>query len=58
LEGQLEVRKAVDRAKGRLIDEHGMSEQDAFSFIQQTAMSGRSTMLDVANRVIDGLLEP
>ena len=58
LEGQLEVRKAVDRAKGRLIDDHGMSEQDAFSFIQQTAMSGRSTMLDVANRVIDGLLEP
>ena len=58
LEGQLEVRKAVDRAKGRLIDAHGMSEQDAFSFIQQTAMSGRSTMLDVANRVVDGLLEP
>jgi len=58
LEGQLEVRKVVDRAKGRLIDNHGMSEQDAFAFIQQTAMSGRSTMLDVANRVVDGLLEP
>ena len=58
LEGQLEVRKVVDRAKGRLIDNHGMSEQDAFAFIQQTAMSGRSTMLEVANRVIDGLLEP
>lgn len=58
LEGQLEVRKVVDRAKGRLIDNHGMSEQDAFAFIQQTAMSGRFTMLDVANRVVDGLLEP
>lgn len=58
LEGQLEARKAVDRAKGRLMDDHGMSEQDAFAFIQKTAMSERSTMLDVANLVIGGFLKP
>ena len=58
LQDQLEARKAVDRAKGLLMDEHGMTEQDAFGFIQQTAMSERSTMLDVAKRVICGLLEP
>lgn len=58
LQDQLEARKAVDRAKGLLMDEHGMTEQDAFGFIQQTAMSERSTMLDVAKSVIGGLLEP
>ena len=58
LQDQLEARKAVDRAKGLLMDEHGMTEQNAFGFIQQTAMSERSTMLDVAKRVIGGLLEP
>ena len=38
LEDQLETRKVVDRAKGRLMDGHGLSEQDAFNFIQKTAM--------------------
>lgn len=58
LEDQLETRKAVDRAKGRLMDEHGLTEQDAFGFIQKTAMSGRATMLDVAKQVIEGQLTP
>ncbi|MCS5689982.1 uncharacterized protein METZ01_LOCUS38362 [marine metagenome] len=58
LQDQLEARKAVDRAKGRLMDDHGISEQEAFEFIQKTAMSKRSTMLDVANKIIGGLLEP
>ena len=58
LEDQLETRKAVDRAKGRLMDEHGLTEQDAFGFIQRSAMSGRASMLDVANQVIEGQLTP
>mgnify|MGYP003340041878 CR=1 FL=1 len=58
LEDQLETRKAVDRAKGRLMDRHGLTEQDAFQFIQRRAMSDRSTMLDVAREVIDGRLAP
>ena len=34
LEEQLETRKVVDRAKGQLMDGHGLTEGDAFSFIQ------------------------
>ncbi|MEM1335060.1 MAG: response regulator [Actinomycetota bacterium] len=55
---QLESRKAIDRAKGRLIDEHGMSEQASFAFIQKTAMSERTKMRDVAERIIAGSLTP
>ncbi|MGA0885365.1 MAG: ANTAR domain-containing response regulator [Ilumatobacteraceae bacterium] len=55
---QLAARKLVDRAKGILIDEFAMSEGDAFSFIQRTAMSERVRMRDVADRIIDGELRP
>ncbi len=55
---QLESRKVIDRAKGVLIDEVGLSEADAFSFIQKTAMSGRTRMRDVADRILDGSLRP
>jgi AmiR/NasT family two-component response regulator len=55
---QLAARKAIDRAKGILIDECGMRESDAFSFIQRTAMSERSRMRDVAERILDGSLRP
>ena len=55
---QLEARKIVDRAKGVLIDECGMREQDAFTFIQRTAMSERSRMKDVAERILTGALRP
>jgi len=55
---QLEARKVIDRAKGRLIDEHGMKEQEAFAFIQRTAMKDRSRMRDVADRILSGELAP
>jgi response regulator NasT len=55
---QLAARKLVDRAKAVLIDECAMSEGDAFSFIQRTAMSERVRMRDVADRIIDGELRP
>ena len=58
LEEQLETRKVVDRAKGRLMDEHGMGENDAFSFIQKTAMRQRQTMKAVAEQIISGDLTP
>ncbi len=58
LSQQLETRKLVDRAKGRLIDDHGMSENDAFRFVQTTAMKSRSQMRDVAQQIIDGELRP
>jgi two-component system, response regulator PdtaR len=55
---QLEARKIIDRAKGVLIDAHGMKEADAFTFIQRTAMSERSRMREVAERILDGSLQP
>ena len=55
---QLEARKIIDRAKGRLIDEFGLKEQEAFSFIQRTAMKDRSRMRDVAEKILSGELEP
>jgi two-component system, response regulator PdtaR len=58
LEDQLETRRVVDRAKGMLMDRHGMREGDAFRFIQQTAMRERQTMKVVARRIIDGELVP
>jgi response regulator NasT len=56
LEQQLETRKVVDRAKGVLMDRHGMGEGDAFSFIQKRAMAERTTMKAVAERVLAGEL--
>ena len=58
LEEQLETRKAIDRAKGILMDEVGMKEQEAFAFIQRTAMSERTKMRDVADRIITQGLRP
>ena len=58
LEEQLETRKAVDRAKGQLMDQGGLSEAAAFAFIQKTAMKERQTMRSVAQRILDGDLTP
>jgi len=55
---QLESRKLIDRAKGILMDECSMREQDAFTYLQRTAMSERSRMREVAERVINGTLRP
>jgi response regulator NasT len=55
---QLESRKVIDRAKGVLMDELGMSETEAFAFVQRTAMSERTRMRDVADRILDGSLRP
>jgi response regulator NasT len=55
---QLETRKLVDRAKGTLMDKHGLSEAEAFRFVQKTAMDTRATLKSVAQDVVDGNLEP
>ena len=50
---RLEVRKLVDRAKGVLQESLGVSEPDAFRWIQKTAMDLRLSMRDVAQGVLD-----
>ena len=50
---RLETRKAVDVAKGLLQEGFGLSEPDAFRWIQKTAMDLRKSMREVAEGVID-----
>jgi response regulator NasT len=58
LEQQLETRRWVDRAKGRLMDDRGATEKEAFAFIQRTAMNNRMPMVEVARKIVEGTLEP
>ena len=53
LADRLEDRKTIDRARGVLMDEVGLSETDAFRFIQQAAMNERANMADVARQVLE-----
>ncbi len=54
LQQRLETRKLIDRAKGILMTEYGMTEPQAFRWIQKTSMDRRLTMREVAQAVIDG----
>jgi response regulator NasT len=55
---RLETRKLVDRAKGVLQARFGLSEPDAFRWIQKAAMDKRTSMRDVARVVLDDSAEP
>ena len=50
---RLESRKIVDRAKGFLMKTLAISEPEAFSWIQKTAMDKRVSMKSVAEAVLD-----
>ena len=52
LEERLETRKAVERAKGVLMSERGMTEAEAFRFIQQRAMNERTSMKLLAEQIL------
>ena len=56
LRERLEVRKVLDRAKGRLQAERGLSEPEAFRWIQKTSMNRRVSMRAVAEAVLAGEL--
>ena len=57
-EDKLETRRLVDGAKGLLMERSGITEPEAFGFIQKTAMGTRTRMIDVARQVLEGTLEP
>jgi response regulator NasT len=52
LEERLETRKVVERAKGRLMSDQGMTEAEAFRWIQRTAMNERTSMKALAERIL------
>ncbi len=53
LQDRLETRKLIDRAKGVLMKALNLSEPQAFSWIQRTAMDRRMSMKAVAEAVIN-----
>jgi two-component system, response regulator PdtaR len=57
-EDKLVTRRVVDEAKTILMDRNELPEDEAFSFIQQTAMKTRARMRDVAQQIVDGTLTP
>ncbi|MGV0627234.1 ANTAR domain-containing response regulator [Mycolicibacter minnesotensis] len=58
LSEQLETRKLVERAKGVLQNTQGLSEPEAFKWIQRAAMDKRTTMRQVAEVVLANLDTP
>jgi two-component system, response regulator PdtaR len=57
LRDRLEVRKLLDRAKGLLQADRGITEAEAFRWIQKTSMDRRMTMRAVAEEVLQAAQE-
>ena len=53
LKERLATRKVVEQAKGRLMADRGMSEADAFRWIQRTAMNERTSMKALAQAILE-----
>lgn len=52
LQEKLETRKLIDRAKGILMEEHKLSETEAYRRIQLQSMNARKSMKEVAEAII------
>jgi len=52
LEDRLEARKTIEKAKGKLMTEQGITEAEAFRHIQRTAMNERTSMKALAERIL------
>ena len=52
LEDRLEARKTIEKAKGKLMADQGVSEAEAFRHIQRTAMNERTSMKALAERIL------
>ena len=51
----LQNRKTIERAKGVLMKRHRWSEAEAFRRLQRAAMNRRTTMVDLAQSVLNGV---
>ncbi len=52
LKKTLEARKLIERAKGLLMEQEGLSEREAFAKIQRKSMDSRTPMVEVAKAII------
>lgn len=50
---QLSERKAIDRAKGLLMQRQGLSEDEAYARLRKTAMDKGLRLAEVAQRILD-----
>ena len=57
LSARLEARKLLERAKGILMRDRAMSEPEAFTWLQRSAMDRRISMAEVARSLVAGLPE-
>lgn len=55
---RLETRRAVDRAKAKLMDDRAMSEPQSFAFIEKTANERKTSLREIAREIADGALAP
>ena len=55
LRQNLQNRKTIERAKGVLMKRHRWSEQEAFRRLQRGAMNRRTTMVELAQSVLNGV---
>ena len=58
LSERLEARKAIDKAKGILMDQLSLKESEAFSLIQKSAMDSRKSMKEISEEIISGKNTP
>jgi response regulator NasT len=56
LEGAFGRRAVVERAKGVLMERHGLDEEEAFEALRSHARRNNQRIVDVADAVIDGHL--
>jgi len=54
LESALERRAVIERAKGILMERHGIDDKTAFARMRDHARSGNRRVVDVAKAVVDG----
>jgi response regulator NasT len=54
LEGALERRGVIERAKGILMERHSVSEREAFDMLRDQARNSNRRVLDVAQAVVGG----
>jgi AmiR/NasT family two-component response regulator len=55
LQQSLANRKLIERAKGVLMKRHRWTEAEAFRRLQRAAMNGRTTMVELAQQILNGV---
>ena len=54
LEGALERRGVIERAKGILMERHGVGEREAFELLRDHSRASRRRVVEVAHSVLEG----